>query len=427
MGFFAQLLARHLRQYPSRSLAGVLVLAVAASLMLVLAGTAAMLQFRVGGYLAELFPEERVRVAALRRSIGPVSFESNPITDATLQAVRERPDVAQVLRIEAVRFPIRVEANILGNMISTDAIIQGASRTLVDDAVGTGVLWRAPEQPGQAYPVVLSRYLLDMYNMGYARSTGLPMLEPGAIVGRGVDIFLNESTIGLQFPGQSSRRIRAELVGFTSNPALMGIVLPDDAVAAFNREFLPAGSQTQYVQLLIDLRREGDRATLLRELERLSLTPAGSELMADRLKLGVRTAARVLTLLAGAVILLGMLTFYTLFSMVFHARRLDLMRLRALGFSARRAIALAMAEVLLLAGVAVGGATLLVALLERDLIARMTQVVQEFASLPPGLLQPAGVWLWVAAGAILVCALLPALPMLAWVARTEPAGVIRDL
>ena len=426
MRFFAHLLLRHLRQYPGRALAAVVVLGVAAALMLLLAGMAAMLNFRVGGYLAELFPEERMRLEALRRSIGPVAFESNPITQSTLDMVRARPDVAHVWPIESVRFPIRVEANILGNMISTDAIIQGAPRVLVEDAISTRTLWHSPTEPGRPYPVVLSRYLLDMYNMGYARSTGLPMLEPAAIVGKGVDIFLNESTIGLQFPGQSSRSIRAVLVGFSSNPALMGIVLPDDAVAAFNREFLP-GSQTQYVQLLVDLKREADRPAILAELEKHSLTQAGGDVFADKLKRGVRTAAGVLTLLAAAVILLGMLTFYTLFSMIFHARRLDLMRLRALGMSARAGVALAMAEVLILAGLAVAGAAALIAFLERGLIARLTDLVQQFASLPPGLLQPAGAMLWVAAAAILFCALLPALPMLAWVVRTEPANVIRDL
>ena len=130
MRFFAHLLLRHLRQYPGRALAAVVVLGVAAALMLLLAGMAAMLNFRVGGYLAELFPEERMRLEALRRSIGPVAFESNPITQSTLDMVRARPDVAHVWPIESVRFPIRVEANILGNMISTDAIIQGAPRVL---------------------------------------------------------------------------------------------------------------------------------------------------------------------------------------------------------------------------------------------------------------------------------------------------------
>lgn len=426
MPFFLHLLLRHLRQYPGRALTAIVVLGVAAGLMLVLAGTAAMLNFRVGGYLRELFPAERVRLEAVRRSLGPVAFEANPITGATLDAVRARSDVQQALAIESVRFPIRVEADILGNVISTDAIIQGAPRSLVEDAISTDTVWRKPADEKFAYPIVASRYLLDMYNLGYARSTGLPMLEPGALIGRGIDIYLNESTIGMAFPGQASRRIRGILVGFSSSPSVVGIALPEDAVAAFNREFLP-GSETRYVQLIVDLKREAERSKFIEDLAAMNLAPTGTDVFTDQLKRGVRVAAAGLTLLAAAVILQGLLTFYTLFSMIFHARRLDLMRLRALGLSARRAVALAMAEVLLLAGLAVGAAALGIALLEQRLIAALTEVAQQFASLPPGLLQGSGAMLWFAAGAILIAALLPALPMLAWVFKTEPADVIRDL
>ena len=63
----------------------------------------------------------------------------------------------------------------------------------------------------------------------------------------------------------------------------------------------------------------------------------------------VNLAAWALAALGLAILAQGLLTFYLLFAMTFHARRIDLMRMRALGLTPRGAVAVALGEVSVLA------------------------------------------------------------------------------
>src|SRR5262245_57053585 len=104
--FFFHLLWRHLRQYPGRTAVAVLALFVASTLMLALAGAGAALQFRLGAYLAKIFPAERLQLEAGQGQFGPLAMDLKPITNETLRQVCARPEVSEVYPLEPIRFPI---------------------------------------------------------------------------------------------------------------------------------------------------------------------------------------------------------------------------------------------------------------------------------------------------------------------------------
>ena len=105
MRFLLHLLWRHLRQHPGRSAIGIVVLTAASTFMLALCGTAGLLHFRVQARLAQLFPEEILRLEAAKASLGPLAIESRPITGETIQGLGARAEVEAVWPVEAIRFP----------------------------------------------------------------------------------------------------------------------------------------------------------------------------------------------------------------------------------------------------------------------------------------------------------------------------------
>lgn len=425
MRFFFHLLWRHLRQYPGRAGAALAVLALASTLMLALAGAGAALRFRVGSRLNDLFPEEQVRLESSRGAIGPLAIEGRPITDEIVDKLRARPRVKAIHPIEAVRFPVRVEGNLFGNTFSSDAVIHGMDRTLVADAIDSRTAWRTPNDNEQ-FPIVVSSYFLDLYNLGMARAGGLPLLSTGAVVGRHCKIYLGESTIGLARTKEPVKWLDCRIVGVSRQPGLLGLALPLEVVTGLNRIYAPDQPKS-YVQLIAELERGADREAFVKAAAGLGLRPSREETIGAQIKMAVRLAGWGLIGLALAVFGLGLLTFYMLFAMIFHARRIDLIRLRALGLTPVMAVLLAIGEVGTLAANA-----LIVAVVLNFFLGAIAQriaapLLDRISSLPTHLFAWSPAWLMFAALAILLVSMIPALPMLRWVVRVEPGEVIRDL
>jgi hypothetical protein len=272
MRFLLHLLWRHLRQYPGRAGAALAVLALASTLMLALAGAGAALRFRIGSRLNDLFPEEQVRLEVQRGSLGPIAIEAGLITDDTLKKLRAIPQVKAVHPIEAIRFPIRVQGNLFGTEISSDAVIHGMERALVSDAIDTHTAWATPSGQEQ-FPVIVSSYFIDLYNLGMARASGLPLIAPSAVKNRHFKIYVGESTVGLGKTKVPVRWLDCRIVGVSHQPGLLGLALPLEVVSGLNRLYAPDQPKS-YVQVVAELARGADRAKFVKAAAALGVRPA---------------------------------------------------------------------------------------------------------------------------------------------------------
>ena len=402
------------------------VLLVASTMMLVLADAGLVMRFRLGGYLAELFPEEQVRLESLRGALGPMAIETQTITEETVSRVAALPQVRLVQPIEPVRLPVAVEGQVFGQGLRSDAVIHGVPREMVADAIGEDVAWSMPEDADEPFPIVASQYFLDLYNLGLARASGMPLIAPNAIIGRTFYIVFGQSSVIPMAVPQQTNVVAAKLVGLSDNPALIGLAMPADAVRLFNKAF-GGMDEPQYVQLVVTLEPGADTDAFMERARTIGLEMTGGEVIGRQLKSGVRLAGWGLIGLALGVFALGLMTFHMLFTMIFHARRIDLVRLRALGVGSGRLLAVAVGEVavpaLTAVAIAMAASHLLIGWAGRA----AGEWLQGQSWLPGDLLVPSPVWLAAYGGAILLATLLAALPALRWVFRVEPGEVIRDL
>jgi len=427
MVFYLKLLSRHIIQYPFRAGTALFVLAVASTLMLGLLGSAAALRFRIGGYLANLFPEEKLRLEARTGALGPIAMEAVVVNDSIVKRLAEREDVEEVWAVEPARFPLSIEAELFGESFVSEAVVHGIDHSLVEPELGiSGLEWMEPGGDNPIYPLLVSRYFLDMYNLGIARSTGLPILSPKFAIGRHVALHLGRSYLGIGGERSNVRAVRCKIVGISSQPWLLGLAMPADIVRALNREFAPA-LETRYVQLIVQMAKGGDRDAFLEDIATMGLCLGGGEILGSSLIRGVRLTSNILFVLAMAVFLLGVLQFYCLYVMIFHARRPDLTKLIVLGMTPMQALGLALGELAVIAVAAVGIAGAVTFLVINVISGWIMKMNQGLGLLPDEMFLPSHAWLCVGSLGILLGTLVPVIPVLYKSLHIDLPTMVRDI
>lgn len=398
-----------------------------------LSGFAAALAFHVVFYLRgevrpfveELFPERRLVVSPRDVDVAFFRFQAGRLDAAAVERIRAMDGVAAAHPQAAVRFPISAEGGLGGITYASDIVVNGVPAELIAGDLRSldDFAW-APGSGGPV-PIAASSYFLDLYNMGLAESTGLPRLSRSAAIGRTFELILGESSIGLAQSEQRPRRVEARIVALTSDPNLIGLVAPLEAVEAWNREFAPQRAGA-YTRLHLDAEDAAAVIALRDALEEEGFQVATA---ADRLRqargLVAGTEAAALGAL-GVVLVLTLVGVGSTTAMAARERRPQWGLQRATGMAPGRLFALATGEALavgLLAAAPAVGAALAVVLVARD---AFSERLAEAVTIPgdPLAVDP---WALAAAGALtLAVVVVPAWIAAAGALRKAPVRLIEE-
>lgn len=291
-------------------------------------------------HLESLYPEQRVVLRAKTVEAFAFQAETTIITPETAAAVAALPGVVRVSPEATARFPLSARGSLMGKTYSTDMTVTGIEPWLLGEEAPDGFVY--DPAPDAAVPAVFSNYFLDLYNIALAESNHLPQLTPAAVVGRHLDLILGESTLQEPDPARQTKVVPARLVGLTRNPDLLGLLLPLEAVEAFNAWYgIP---DKRYRQLHVELASSDAAEALLPGIDRLGLQ------MLDRMA-AWRKALTVVHLVAAAFVGLGILVFAlalaylaSTITWMLSERRRELALFRALGASPRQVVALLVSE-----------------------------------------------------------------------------------
>ena len=177
--------------------------------------------------LSRAFPEKRLVVKPKTLEMGPVKMNRTKLNENIIQKVSDIKGVARVFPMQPISFPVRAEGRIFGQEIMTDIVINGVAPELVQDSIAPGEHFESMDfQSGLEVPVIISRYFLDLYNLGVAQANNLPQFSQSAGIGRTFDLVLGESTLSTLVSPLKSRRIPCRVVGFTPDVTLFGLVIP---------------------------------------------------------------------------------------------------------------------------------------------------------------------------------------------------------
>jgi hypothetical protein len=109
-------------------------------------------------------------------------------------------------------------------------------------------------------PAVISRTLLDLYNVQFAKANGLPIIDDLATF---IQVHEMHFTIGLGQAsgaasllgdiGQAKRKVEAELVGISPRAVAIGLTFPMAYVRRWNREFGNPNATSSFSSLDVTL------------------------------------------------------------------------------------------------------------------------------------------------------------------------------
>ncbi|MFH0794482.1 MAG: ABC transporter permease [bacterium] len=421
---FLRLLLSQLRHRSRIFAVTALGLWVALTLFFLVIGLLRGIGFEFLSRFESTFPEREVTVKPRSLDLAFLRFTPPSLTQDQLDRIRALPGVESVAGLLPITFPISATGQILGNQLTTDIVAAGIDPEYVASSIAPGRRFAYTPGRGEAVPVVISEYFLDLYNMGIAEANHLPKLSRSAAVGRSFTLHLGASTLS-DYNDAKTSDVVGIIVGFTRQPGLLGIQMPLDAAKSFVQWYEGAPPQ-HYTAAFVRLKSLEYYEDTIKKIEDLGLSAEGNYELVRRVRLAVTLVSALLLLL---VILVGVMAFTNLWSalaLVLVEQQSELGIMRAFGATRSQLFRLFFGEVAPLALAGGGMAVLTVLALQKAAEAALTKW------LPPTIFLPEKVLALsppILAGAVIgfffVCWIL-VIPLLLGHLRKTPLALLRS-
>ena len=322
--------------------------------------------------LGDVFPINQVELEPQRARVGLVGllgdYKPPTISETAIEQLRTHPGVRSAYPKLRFRFPSKARGGkaLIGRDVGTGEMMgDGVDPALVTDGLTSAGVFADPlgsaenattclsdencsgeeycERPSGAasgqcsapVPVVVSRYLVELFDHGIAPAHGLPPIA-GQFVeqARGItfDLTLGRSLLGKASHGKP-RTVRAKVVGVSSKAIDIGITMPLEVVRRWNQEYEGAPAGQSYSSVIVELDDPSESASVIGQSAKLGLVPSDTR------------ARDVSVLLMGVLALLGLVAIVVLgvaamniahtFRMLVGERGPEIGLYRALGATAR--------------------------------------------------------------------------------------------
>lgn len=216
-------------------------------------GAGEWLKERVGGSVPN-----RIRVTSARTQLGPLQLGGN-LNEEHVRACQKIPGVVKVYRQAHYPGPCQIFAHHMGESLVTDMILEGVDPEQVSSQLPDPA--KFVDSRSEELPVVLPQAVLDVINAGISAHTNLPNLSEQALLGKHFRLRVGSSSFA---PGPSFD-VRCVIVGVSDQLGVNGPAAPLDWVIRNSRK------SVEYHTLTLELSANTDLATVLAQLEKLSL------------------------------------------------------------------------------------------------------------------------------------------------------------
>jgi hypothetical protein len=418
--FRVELLSR-----PGRLVLMVLCVVASVTIAALVLHVIAWLRFDVRPEVERLFPRQRIIVEPAAMDVAFLRLQAGSLNDETVDRLRRMEGVAAVHPQMTTDFPAMASAGLPGmsGAFESEAAIFGVPESLVAAELPPGTQFRATD-PNQPVPVLVSAYFLDIYNLGIAEANRLPKLSERAAIGLNMEFLLGETTIGMGSRAQTAT-VRGRIIGLTHDPNLMGLVVPLDVMANWNRH-MNRDYQPRYIRIMVDAESPAAALALKEQIDAMGLrtTMAAEDL--ERYGQGITAAELTLAGLLVAILSLAGVGIGSTVAMSTRERRAAWGIQRAMGMKPATLVMLVASEGILIGAICGGIAATLCAIIAAWSRNQFGEVLDTLAFLPG---DPLALGLVAYGGIAVLCAVLVVLPLAIsalLAARQEPIRLLGE-
>lgn len=324
----------------------------------------------------EAYPPGMLVVKPKMVNVAMLSVAAKPITDEITTAVRALRGIEYVAPQLSLRMPMRAEAEVLGQAAESDAFVLGVDPVIVGTDVDKRFKFQYQPDDTKPVPCVVPRYFLDMYNLAYSESMGLPKVNEHFAIGKHVKLYLGESyTMG--DASAKKKEVTLQIVGLTPNPNFVGVLIPLRNAMGFN-EWYTGKKDKSYSALHVKLSDVNALADVTASIEKMELMVQSQKETFEKFQFVAR-ALGVLTGLFGIiVVLISAISVFNTFSLIMSQRRGEVGLLRAVGATRRTVSTVYVAEVaaigLLGGAIGIAASVIILKIADKQIVARLPKV-----------------------------------------------------
>ncbi len=310
--------------------------------------------------LVQIFPADHLEVAPRSADIDLFALRLDLGRDALDVALLT--DLAAIEGVEAVYPKMRLTVpalasggnSIFGSGLQTEIVADGIDPELVADDLGgvfrevdsdrTSTPCSRDEQCGdESYcdgsrsfgggtcrpyiPVLVSPYVVELYNGAFRRSYGLPKINPDSLMGLAFEMDFGASTF--RPSALPTIRERMRLVGVSDKAITLGVTLPLGEVRRLNMALDSPAAGERYHSAVIEIRSKQSAPAVINAVQEMGLEVRDRG--ARRAALATAVIMVVLALVGGVLIVVAAAHIMHVFYLVVMVRRREIGLLRAVG------------------------------------------------------------------------------------------------
>lgn len=312
-----------------RTLTAISVIAFAVAIVMVVAALSMGFLRGVIRKAQEAFPPGVLLVRPRTMNVSVLSFSTGAITDSVVQKVRALTGVEYVAPQMALKMPLRAEGDVLGQNASTDAMVVGIDPTMVKDDVKPEFNFDFQPDESKPIPCVMPRYFLDMYNLSYSESMGLPKINEAFALGKRFTLHMGESII--TGTSEKSKEVTLQVVGLTPNPSLfVGALIPLRNAEKIN-EWYTGRDAHLYTAMHVKVSDVTHLDKVTSDIVAMNLNVESNKDMFEKFQFVARAVTMLTAGFAVIIVLIAAVSIWNTFSLIMTQRRGEVGLLRAVG------------------------------------------------------------------------------------------------
>ncbi len=283
------------------------------------------------GPLTQITVEPPSREGGFLKSLATINSNQDKITPQTISKIKQIPHVANVYPQLNYDNISSLRVNIWDQSFQTDTMIFGLPFEFIKEDLEASPAYQQDWQnPAEPYPALVSRNIINLYNLTVAPSNSLPSFSEQDIIGLEFTLLPGQSTF---FPtiSEDIPSVKARIAGFSDKVDLIGVTLPLEAIRTFNSQI--GRSSENYLKVFVDVDDPKNVEAVTAKIESMDLNAKSTKLEIQVFENNFRIVTVGLGLISAIILLVsGLMIANTYYSSV-NERKKEIGLFRALGAS----------------------------------------------------------------------------------------------